>query len=212
MQHQVINSKEPIRLFKSDLLESLTHIKPVTVLAVWLPISLLLIIWGALRVPRVAFGVILLALVSGLFFWTLTEYLLHRFLFHANPRSAWAKRMVYLLHGIHHAQPMVKTRLVMVLPVSIPLAFGFYALFYLVFAVILRSPGWVNPFMGGFLLGYLAYDLIHYALHHYKSSWSAFQYLRRTHLHHHTGIPVRSFGVSSPLWDYVFKTMPITDK
>jgi len=206
MTHQVLNSKEPIRIFKSDFLESFTHMNPILVPVVWVPVSIILIIQGTLAY-HTAFWVQVLAFAIGLFCWSLAEYLLHRFLFHAEPRSATGQRMVYLLHGIHHAQPMVKTRLVMPLPVSIPMAVIFYALFYLILAVLLSIPWWVNPFMSGFIIGYVTYDLTHYALHHAKSKWGYFNTLRRTHLHHHTGIPVRSFGVSSPLWDYVFGTL-----
>jgi sterol desaturase/sphingolipid hydroxylase (fatty acid hydroxylase superfamily) len=208
-QHQVINNKEPIRLFKSNFLESFTHISPVVVLAVWMPVSLFLVIWGfVLRPPQISVLLILLAFVVGLVSWTLLEYLLHRFLFHATPRNPRAQRLIFLLHGIHHAQPLVKTRLVMPVLVSIPAAIIFYALFYLIFALVLRAAWWLNPFFGGILLGYLSYDMTHYSLHHIKIKWNYFSTLRRTHLHHHTGVPIRSFGVTSPLWDIVFGTKP----
>lgn len=205
-QHQVYNSKEPIRLFKSNFLESFTHISPIVVLVVWMPISLFLFILGILqRPPQVSFILIMLSFIIGLFCWTVLEYVLHRFLFHATPHSPKAKRAIFLLHGIHHAQPMVKTRLVMPLLVSVPLAIPFYLLFYVIFS-LLRITWWLNPFFGGILLGYLTYDMTHYALHHIKLQWDYFNTLRRTHLHHHTGTPVRSFGVTSPLWDIVFGT------
>ena len=137
-QHQVYNNKEPIRLFKSNFLESFTHISPIVVLAVWLPISLFLVIWGLVQRPsQVSFFLILLAIITGLFSWTVLEYMLHRFLFHATPHNPWAERMVFLLHGIHHAQPMVKTRLVMPVLVSIPFAIPFYLLFYVIFSLLL---------------------------------------------------------------------------
>jgi sterol desaturase/sphingolipid hydroxylase (fatty acid hydroxylase superfamily) len=206
-QHQVYNSKEPIRLFKSDFLESFTHISPIVVLAVWLPISLFLMILGILqRSHQVSFIVILLAIITGVFCWTLLEYVLHRFLFHATPRGARAQRIIFLLHGIHHAQPMVKTRLVMPVLVSVPLAVAVYLVFYVIFSLILGIGWWLTPFFGGILFGYLSYDMTHYALHHLKMRWSYFNTLRRTHLHHHTGIPIRGFGVTSPLWDIVFGT------
>ncbi|MHB9031554.1 MAG: sterol desaturase family protein [Anaerolineae bacterium] len=207
MTHQVLNSKEPIRVFKSDFLERFTHIRPATIPAVGLPIRAALFMWGALT-SSVSWLLLVLAWSAGIFFWTLAEYLLHRFLFHATPKSERGKHLIFLMHGIHHAQPMVKTRLVLPLPMSVPTAVVFYGLYYVIFNLLLGIGWWVNPFMSGFLVGYTAYDLIHYALHHAKSKWSVFLTLRRTHLHHHTGIPVRSFGVSSPLWDIVFRTLP----
>jgi sterol desaturase/sphingolipid hydroxylase (fatty acid hydroxylase superfamily) len=206
-QHQVYNSKEPIRLFKSNFLESFTHISPLVVLAVWLPVSLFLLIWGLVRRPvQISFLLVVLAFIVGLFSWTFMEYMLHRFLFHATPHNSRAQRMVFLLHGIHHAQPMVKTRLVMPVLVSIPMSIPFYFLFYVIFTLLLGISWWLNPFFGGILFGYLLYDMTHYALHHIKLKWNYFNALRKTHLHHHTGIPIRSFGVTSPLWDIVFGT------
>jgi sterol desaturase/sphingolipid hydroxylase (fatty acid hydroxylase superfamily) len=32
--------------------------------------------------------------------------------------------------------------------------------------------------------------------------------VRQQHMHHHFKTPNKRFGVSSPLWDYVFGTMP----
>ncbi len=85
-----------------------------------------------------------------------------RFAFHFRPRNAWQERISFLMHGVHHAQPMEKTRLVMPPPVSIPLAGVFFGLFRLLF-----GPYWVAPLFSGLVTGYLIYDLTHYSLHHF---------------------------------------------
>jgi dihydroceramide fatty acyl 2-hydroxylase len=78
----------PIRLFKSDFLEFFTHISPVTVIALWLPIALALITYAVQTAPGPAFpGFIPLFFLIGLCLWTLAEYTLHRFLFHHKPTS-----------------------------------------------------------------------------------------------------------------------------
>ncbi len=192
---------EPIRLFKSDFLEFFTHISPVAILVLWLPVIALLIIFSG-----ASSAVILLGLLAGLFLWTFAEYTLHRFLFHYPARGPRAERIFFLFHGVHHAQPQVKTRLVMPFPVSIPLAALFYGLFHLVLAVLFRSPQWVNPLMAGFMIGYLIYDLAHYATHHFPMRRGYFKYLKRYHMAHHYKSPGTRYGVSSPLWDYVFRT------
>jgi sterol desaturase/sphingolipid hydroxylase (fatty acid hydroxylase superfamily) len=66
----------------------------------------------------------------------------------------------------------------------------------------------VDPLFAGFILGYLAYDLIHYATHHFMMRKGALKFLKRYHMQHHYKTPDRRFGVSSPLWDMVFGTMP----
>ncbi len=207
MEHLPIDkSKDPvsIRLFESDFLEFFTHISPVTIVVIWGPITVLLLY---LSVQTATVGVLLGAFFLGLFLWTLGEYTLHRFLFHYEAKSERAKRIFFLFHGVHHAQPQDKTRLVMPLPVSIPLALIFYGLFHLVFAVLLKAPQWVNPLTAGFMLGYLIYDLTHYATHHFPMRSGFAKYLKRYHMAHHYKDPNSRFGVSSPLWDWVFGTM-----
>ena len=55
---------------------------------------------------------------------------------------------------------------------------------------------------------YLAYDLLHYATHHLPMPSPALRWLKRHHLLHHHATPDDRFGVSSPLWDFVLRTMP----
>jgi sterol desaturase/sphingolipid hydroxylase (fatty acid hydroxylase superfamily) len=151
----------------------------------------------------ITFGVLF-----GMFLWTFAEYTLHRFVFHYHAASPRMKRVVFLFHGIHHAQPQCKTRLVMPPAVSIPMAFVGYGLFYLLVGVFIGLPDWVDPLCAGFLAGYLIYDLIHYATHHYPMRWGVLKLLKRYHMQHHYKTPDKRFGVSSPLWDKVFNTNP----
>jgi dihydroceramide fatty acyl 2-hydroxylase len=210
MSHLPIDhSSTPIRLFRSDFLEFFTHISPVVVVMIWLPVCIFFIarpvmFWVGSGFPFY----ILIAILTGVFVWTFAEYTLHRFVFHFRPRNPWQERVVFLFHGIHHAQPQCKTRLVMPPVVSIPMALVFYGLFYGLVGLGLRSPQWVDPLFGGFILGYLIYDLTHYATHHFPMRSGVPKYLKRYHLQHHYKTPNQRFGVSSPLWDAVFGTMP----
>lgn len=206
---QVDNSEEPIRLFKSDFLEFFTHISPLAVVIIWLPVVLFFLVRGVLQRPAQSGWVFIPAAYAlGLFLWTLAEYLLHRFLFHHHPKNPAHERIFFLFHGVHHAQPRVKTRLVMPPVVSIPLALLFYGLFWLVLGVLLSAVHWVGPMFSGFITGYLMYDLTHYATHHFNFRSGYFKMVRKHHMHHHFQTPEQRFGVSSPLWDYVFKTYP----
>jgi sterol desaturase/sphingolipid hydroxylase (fatty acid hydroxylase superfamily) len=201
-------NSEPLRLFKSDFLEFFTHISPVTIVVMWLPVTAFLLIYAVRTAPDGSFPwYIVLGAILGIVLWTLAEYLLHRFLFHYHPRNPREERIFFLFHGVHHAQPQDKTRLVMPLPVSIPMAVLFYGLYTLIFAVLLRAPQWVNPVMGGFLIGYLVYDLTHYATHHFPMRSRLAKLLKRHHMMHHYKDENTRFGVSSPLWDLVFRTM-----
>ena len=210
MNHLPVDkSKDPvsIRLFQSDFMEFFTHISPVTIVALWLPVTILLLVWAVVTLPKgdsywsipAAFGI-------GLFLWTLGEYTLHRFLFHYPAKGERAERIFFLFHGVHHAQPQDKTRLVMPFPVSIPMALLFYGLFYLIVGVLLKAPQWVNPMVAGFMAGYLVYDLVHYATHHFAMRRGYWKYIKRHHMAHHYKAPNTRYGVSSPVWDWVFQT------
>ena len=201
---------EPIRLFKSDFLEFFTHISPATIIGLWLPIVVLLLVYAVFTATGPAFPVYIpLGFMLGLFLWTFAEYTLHRFLFHHRPTSPRQERIFFLFHGIHHAQPQVKTRLVMPFPVSIPLALVFVGLFYLILGVLLKAPQWVAPLTAGFLVGYLVYDLTHYSTHHFPMRSGYAKFLKRYHMQHHYKDPDTRFGVSSPVWDWVFHTQGV---
>jgi sterol desaturase/sphingolipid hydroxylase (fatty acid hydroxylase superfamily) len=208
---KIIHDKEPIRLFKSDLLEFFTHIHPAVVLAIWLPVVFYFLITAITQQATpgaTSWLLLVLAYVAGLFLWTFAEYTLHRFVFHFRPRAAWQERLAFLFHGVHHAQPKCKTRLVMPPVVSIPLAALFYGAFYLIFGQLLGTAQWIAPAFAGFLSGYLIYDMTHYATHHASMRRGVFKFLKRHHMQHHYKTPDQRYGVSSPLWDTLFGTLP----
>jgi sterol desaturase/sphingolipid hydroxylase (fatty acid hydroxylase superfamily) len=205
---KVIHDETPIRLFKSDFLETFTHIHPAVVLLIFGPVALYFL-YEASRGLGARLGWIAVAAVVGMGFltWTLAEYLMHRFVFHYEPTHPALKWVWYLIHGVHHEQPQCKTRLVMPPILSIPLSLLFYGLFASAGA-LLRAPLGVAPAFAGFLIGYLAYDMLHYAEHHLTAPWRVLRFLKRNHLLHHFKTPGVRFGVSSPLWDLVFGTLP----
>jgi sterol desaturase/sphingolipid hydroxylase (fatty acid hydroxylase superfamily) len=205
----VDHSDEPIRLFKSDFLEFFTHITPQAVVIIWTPVIIWLI-WKSMQTFQASGLTIYIpqAILLGIVVWTFAEYTLHRFVFHFHPKSDPMKRLVFLFHGIHHAQPQCKTRLVMPPVVSIPMAFIFYLLFSLVIGSLFSSPHWVDPTVAGFMIGYLVYDLTHYATHHFPMRWGFLKTLKRHHMQHHYKEPNLRYGVSSPVWDKVFGTLP----
>jgi dihydroceramide fatty acyl 2-hydroxylase len=210
MAHYEINhSQEPIRLFKSDALEFFTHIHPAVVVIIWAPVVIYFLVSAIAGRASGAWPLYIpVGLVSGLFLWTLAEYMLHRFVFHFRGRAPWQERVIFLFHGIHHVQPHCKTRLVMPPVVSIPLALVFYGAFYLIVGRAAGAPHWVAPMFSGFLTGYLIYDLTHYATHHLPMSGRYGKFLKKYHALHHFKTPEQRFGVSSPLWDFVFRTYP----
>jgi sterol desaturase/sphingolipid hydroxylase (fatty acid hydroxylase superfamily) len=201
------SSKEPIRLFKSDFLEFFTHIHPAVVLIIWIPVVVLFAVYGLMNRPD---GISLLyfpiCIVVGLILWTLTEYGLHRFVFHFRPRNKWQERISFLFHGIHHAQPMVKSRLVMPPVVSIPLGLLFYYFYVTVVGRLFGQSHWVYPLFAAFSMGYIFYDMTHYSSHHFDLKSNYLKMVRKNHMRHHSKTPDKRFGVTNIFWDFCFGT------
>lgn len=187
---------ETVRLFDNPILEYCSRAHPATPL-VYAPV---LVYFAYVAVVEQGWLLAGGLFVVGVLIWTLTEYWIHRTLFHFEPKSAWGKRMLYMWHGIHHDYPRDSSRLVMPLLSSLPLA----VLFYLAFRLVAGS--WHPALFAGFALGYISYDLTHYALHHWQVRNRLFLWLRKHHLKHHFADDHAGFGVTSPLWDYVFRT------
>lgn len=191
---------QSIRLFENNFMESLTHVHPIVPLVFWSPVVIFLL-WRAISV----FGLPPLELaglaIAGIFVWSLSEYCLHRFLFHFPAKSKLGKWLVFLFHGNHHHDPKDKTRLVMP-PAGAVLIM---AVLYVLFGLVIPNP-YLEPFCAFFIIGYLVYDYIHYATHHFPMRSPTAKYLKHYHLKHHFSGEEGRYGVSSPLWDRVFHT------
>jgi 4-hydroxysphinganine ceramide fatty acyl 2-hydroxylase len=199
MQKQFVSNKdESARLFKSDLLEVFTHVHPAVPHLIFIPV-IGFMIYLSLGMALTSFAFLF---AFGVCFWTLAEYMIHRFAFHFEPRHLWQQRLYFLVHGVHHDYPNDSRRLVMPPVVSIPLSAFFYGLFTLMLGSYYTSPFWA-----GFMTGYLVYDTMHYAIHHFRFRGKIGLMLRNRHLRHHFADPDHNFGISSPLWDAVFGTL-----
>ena len=155
----------------------------------------------ALAIYKLSLFSIVSYFLSGLLIFTLVEYLMHRFLYHL-PSVYEEGRIAYALHGIHHKYPRDKKMLVMPPVISVVLASLVLGINYLIFA----KNGFA--FTGGFLFGYAGYLSVHFIVHAYKPPKNIFKALWVNHSIHHYQDDEAAFGVSSPLWDYVFGTMP----
>lgn len=193
-------------MFENELLEKFSRIHPVTPFVVYVPLIVALLYRTYERHVGVltALGLV----VAGIFVWTLSEYFLHRYVFHWYKDTPFGRRVHFLLHGVHHDFPNDGDRLVMPLLTSVPLAVIFYVSFYFVFGGVRLT----EPFFAGFAMGYLSYDGTHYAVHHFKQTSRIGKFLKRHHMLHHHADHDGGFGVSSPIWDYVFGTMPQVKK
>ncbi len=193
--------RDSVRLFKSDFLERFTHVHPVVPLLIWVPVIGVLL-YRSLFVFGVDGLEFALYAFLGLFTWSFIEYVLHRFVFHYPAKTAFGNRMVYILHGLHHEDPVDPTRLVMPPLPAIIYAGILFTTFRMIF-----GPTYVETFMAFFMMGYLAYDYTHFYIHFVTPKHALGKYLKRYHMQHHFADYEAKWGVSNPLWDYVFGTV-----
>ncbi|KAM3829198.1 fatty acid 2-hydroxylase [Vipera latastei] len=217
--HQPVD--RPIRLFQSDIMESLSRTTWYIVCLVWLPVVFFLS-WhcyttlaqgktqlfssftSAYAIPVHKSWFPLLCLL-GIFIWSLLEYLIHRFLFHMNPPASkyYLITLHFLLHGQHHKSPFDRSRLVFPpAPTSL-----FIIFFYFLAHVVFPGEFGLSILCGG-ILGYIIYDMMHYYLHYGSPKEGTYLHgLKTYHIKHHFEHQKAGFGITSRFWDRPFHTL-----
>jgi 4-hydroxysphinganine ceramide fatty acyl 2-hydroxylase len=206
MKYKAIRDIEPqksgsARMFKNPVIEKLTvsHIS--------IPIIMLLlfgagfIYWGTRQTLLVANQYIVVVFI-GIFSWSLFEYIAHRFLYHLLPTNNIKGWIQYNLHGVHHEYPKDRFRLAMPPMGIVAISFSFF----FIFRLFMRD--FTYGFTAGFLFGYAMYLSIHYLVHAFQPPQNAFKVLWVNHAIHHYKDPDVAYGVSTPFWDFVFRTLP----
>lgn len=200
MKNFVSNTTESTRMFKNGVIEKLSKVHFSVPLFVYIPIIIYFGYQG-FTVERLTTINLIFSLLAGLLVWTLTEYVLHRFIFHYQPSSEWGKKLHFIFHGVHHDYPNDSLRLVLPPSVSIPLSI----LFYLLFSVTIPT-AYLYSFFAAFLTGYLCYDMCHFAFHHGNFSNPILKKLKQHHMLHHYTDSDKGYGVTSILWDFIFRS------
>ena len=200
MKFEKIHNKGQARLFKSQYVEMLTKTHPLVIWGMYLPLIIYLVL---VSYTRLNFSPLYIAVIflSGMLSWTFFEYLMHRFAFHFIADNPKIQRFIYVLHGNHHEYPRDKERLFMPPVPSLIIASLFFSLFYAMFSAN------VFMFFPGFLMGYLMYGTMHFAIHAWNPPYKWMKPLWRNHHLHHYKNEHQGFGVSTTLWDRVFGTM-----
>ncbi|MDQ0392258.1 sterol desaturase family protein [Labrys monachus] len=140
-----------------------------------------------------ALGMWCLAFVAGCMAWTLVEYAVHRWVYHAVP---YFDKM----HDAHHQEPKGMIGAPSFFSVAL-----IFAIFYL--PLYFASHVFAGGFTSGILLGYTAYMLVHHASHHWALKPGGLLYrLRLKHMVHHFRGEEGNYGVITSFWDHVFAT------
>jgi sterol desaturase/sphingolipid hydroxylase (fatty acid hydroxylase superfamily) len=193
------------KLFKNPILEKLsrTHISvPLTIFSVY---AVCLLYWDVTHTSLSRTTTVTL-FFTGLLSFTFVEYLVHRYVYHIGTNTEWKKKFQYNAHGVHHEFPKDKDRLAMPPLLSITIS----TILLLFFRLVMGD--FAFAFLPGFLVGYAYYLSVHYMVHIYQPPKNFLRALWVNHSVHHYKDGDVVFGVSSPLWDYVFGTMRLKNK
>lgn len=188
------------QLFKNPILEKLTRTHISVPLIIFFLYSGGLLYWSVTHTNLSVWttvGMFFLGMIS----FTWVEYNVHRYFFHMEPSTERKAKIQYTMHGVHHEFPKDKDRLAMPPVLSITVA----TILLLVFRLILGDL--VFSFLPGFLVGYAGYLAVHYMVHAFQPPKNFLKSLWINHGTHHYKNGEVVFGVSSPLWDYIYGTM-----
>lgn len=145
---------------------------------------------------------IALSFITGIFFWTFMEYILHRFLGHVHKGKNFFKTEHVLHHSTsnYFAPKYKKAIAASIFTPSLALVLGL--IFSFEFSI---------AFSIGFILMYMLYEVTHFRFHAYKPL-PFFLPFRKHHFYHHYHDPSKNHGVTTRFWDRVFGTFVATEE
>ena len=154
--------------------------------------------------PQSHLSQLLWLLPIGVMIWTLLEYVLHRYVFHIQIplRNPHLRDIVNASHLAHHASPRDPAKVLVHPLYGLVVSSLLYAALYGALRNFFSAAG----LLVGVWTGFLYYEAVHYRVHFNLSGRGVIAKQRRTHFYHHFTNNRVCFGVTSPLWDYVFGT------
>jgi len=184
-----------------NFLENFSHYPWYYIFFLWVPFVIY-----TLQVSYYAAGFVttMSKFGMGVMFWTVLEYVLHRFVFHLYTTTTNWNKFHFFAHGIHHLTPNDPSRLTFPPLFSIALGVSIYQIVHF----IDHSTG-VHAFLAGLTLMFMLYDAIHYYFHHGEATWLP-EFLKRmksAHLNHHYKDDTINFGVTTQIMDYLCGTL-----
>ena len=135
----------------------------------------------------------------GVFAWTLLEYVLHRFVFHIH--------LDFASHLSHHAAPRDPDKLLVRPHYGLGISAVLFGILYFTTGSVFTAAGVLT----GIWAGFLYYEAVHYRVHLSTAPSGFIARQRRAHFYHHFTNRERCFGVTSPFWDHVFRTLRNSD-
>jgi sterol desaturase/sphingolipid hydroxylase (fatty acid hydroxylase superfamily) len=159
------------------------------------PVAVLALTGVAFAGPHSRFlAVYFLCCLSGLAAWTLVEYLMHRFVFHAVPPIA-------RMHDRHHANPVAFVGTASWLSLA-SFVFGAFIPLWTIARLEVAT-----GVAAGLMIGFVWYVALHDAIHRSPLRRDSLLYKAKLrHVGHHAG-RYGNFGVTTGFWDRVLGTV-----
>ncbi len=151
---------------------------------------------------QMSIEIFLVCTVSGFLYWTFHEYIAHRFVLHPPIDYLRGHEIFKYIHWNHHEEPENFGIIAVPLPISLFLS----SLVFLAFWGITGHLDYALAAMPPVLIGYLAYEWVHFWVHYTKPKNRLGKWYRKWHFIHHFQDEKRCYGVTSPLWDIIFRT------
>ncbi|MCU0391720.1 MAG: sterol desaturase family protein [Thermoflexibacter sp.] len=189
------------QLFQNPLLEKFTRTHIAVPIGIFAAFAMGLMYYG-IAIKHLHFAFITILFSVGVLAFSLVEYLVHRYIFHMITDTQTKENIQYKFHGVHHEYPKDKDRLAMPPILSATIIWVLFGIFYLIMSDAAFG------FTAGFAVGYGGYLGVHYMVHAFPPPKNIFRVLWVNHGIHHYKDDDVAFGVSSPLWDWVFGTLP----
>lgn len=195
----VSNENISVPLFKNKWVDRFTRTHIAIPVSLFFLYAFGLILYTQMKTNLTNYQVVSL-FFGGWLLFTFVEYLVHRYVYHMEASTPKKAKMQYTMHGVHHDYPKDKQRLAMPPFLSVTIS----TILLLIFELLLDKYSF--SFLAGFLVGYAFYLLVHYSVHIFRMPNNFLKALWINHSIHHYSPEDAMFGVSSPIWDYVFGT------
>jgi sterol desaturase/sphingolipid hydroxylase (fatty acid hydroxylase superfamily) len=195
----VSNENISVPLFKNKWVDRFTRTHIAIPVSLFFLYAFGLILYTQMKTNLTNYQVVSL-FFGGWLLFTFVEYLVHRYVYHMEASTPKKVKMQYTMHGVHHDYPKDKQRLAMPPFLSVTIS----TILLLIFELLLDKYSF--SFLAGFLVGYAFYLLVHYSVHIFRMPNNFLKALWINHSIHHYSPEDAMFGVSSPIWDYVFGT------
>lgn len=153
---------------------------------------------GSLRLADLSY------FLGGVFYWSVFEYSVHRWLYHTEFPS-YSVRWFFETFHLHHHRDLFDKRVLNAGPLmQYPMLFFLLLPVHIFSGYDLRAAGAAGLGLVGY---YFFYECVHYGIHYKKFERGYMKYIQKYHMYHHEKVWLKNFGNTFHIWDFILGTM-----